>query len=111
MFVFSRFMSPVIVAGLVSKLAQEFKYEQKSPNIKKPIMPPFDRGIPWGFFDGAHQGHPPCCGAGAVLYITDSHFFEVRNAPGKRTNTKTELSDLWALPFVVNSLNLRKVQF
>jgi hypothetical protein len=37
--------------------------------------PPLDKRIIWGYFDGANQGNPSGCGAGAILYIIECHFF------------------------------------
>lgn len=48
-----KFILHEVVAGLVSKLANEFKSEPKNLKQRKPIIPPLIKGIPWGFFDGA----------------------------------------------------------
>jgi len=73
-------------------------------------MSSMDKGMPWGFFNGASQGHPPCCEFGEILYIYDSCFFKICFSPGRGTNMKVELSAMWALFFLVSTLNLRKVQ-
>jgi hypothetical protein len=85
------FIPPVVVVGLILKLTIEFKVEIKIPKIRKPIIPSLEDGVSWGFFDGASQGNLPCCGAREVWYISNSHFFKVRYAPGKGSNMKEKL--------------------
>ena len=50
------------------KNAQKQKFQR---NIQTPDI---DFSRPWGFFDGSCQGHPQACGAGALLYLSKSHF-------------------------------------
>lgn len=94
------------------KLSSKFKLQirKKYLKLKKIVEPDLDKSIPPGYFDGTSQGHPAWCGAGAVLLISANHLYNIRYAPGRGSNTKAELSALWALLFMVNSLNLRKVQ-
>jgi hypothetical protein len=59
-----------VVAGLVSNISSEFKSEHKIPKQRKPIMPPLIEGVPWGYFNGASQGHPMHCGVrGCLVYF------------------------------------------
>jgi hypothetical protein len=37
--------------------------------------PVIDFNMPWGFFDGACQGMPGVCGAGAILHLNIVHHF------------------------------------
>jgi ribonuclease HI len=48
--------------------------------------------IPCGFFDGASQGEPRRCGAGGLLYLLDSHSFELSSSLGVGTKKIVELS-------------------
>jgi hypothetical protein len=66
------------VAKMVAKMTKEFECKPKLVNARVPSMPTLDLEIPWGFFDGAIQGHPPRCGVGAVLFLNISHFFHIR---------------------------------
>jgi ribonuclease HI len=50
------------------------------------------------------------CGAGAVLFIPEVHYFKIRYTPGGNTNTKADLSALWDLLLHATSMNLRKLQ-
>ena len=51
-----------------------------------------DRSSPWAYFDGAAQNN--ACGGGAVLYLTESHFFVLSMGLGEGTNNYSELMSL-----------------
>jgi ribonuclease HI len=69
-------------------------------------MPEMDFGTPWGFFDGASQGHPPMCGVGVVLFFNQSHYIHIRYAPGRGTNNRVEFIALWTLLNVAKEKDL-----
>ena len=51
-----------------------------------------DKAHPWGFFDGAAQNE--LCVGGALLFLTDSHFFIITMGLGVGTNNFAELMSL-----------------
>ena len=51
-----------------------------------------DKSMPWGFFDGAKQNN--LCGEGAILYLSESHSFEVMVGLGEGSNNYAELLSL-----------------
>ena len=51
-----------------------------------------DRSSPWAFFDGASQNN--LCGGGAVLYLSETHFFVMSMGLGGGTNNFAELMSL-----------------
>jgi len=51
-----------------------------------------DKSKPWGFFDGAAQHN--ICGGGAVLYLSDTHYFELICGLGEGNNNFAELLSL-----------------
>ena len=51
-----------------------------------------DRSSPWDYFDGAAQNN--VCGGGAVLYLTDSHYFVLSMGLREGTNNFSELMSL-----------------
>ena len=51
-----------------------------------------DRSLPWAFFDGATQNN--LCVGGAMLYLTESHFFVMSLGLGGGTNNFAELMSL-----------------
>jgi hypothetical protein len=56
-------------------ISKEFKLDPKENKTRLSIMPKFNQKIPWGFFDGTFQGHPPRCGVGVVLFINQITLF------------------------------------
>jgi len=51
-----------------------------------------DKTNPWGFFDGAAQNG--LCGGGALLYLTDSHYFEISSCLGEGSNNFAEMMSI-----------------
>ena len=51
-----------------------------------------DQTTPWEFFDGANQNN--LCGGGALLFLSDSHFFELTPGLGEGSNNYAELLSL-----------------
>ena len=67
-----------------------------------------DRTSPWAFFDGAAQNNS--CGGGAVLFLSESHYFVMSIGLGEGTNNFAELMSLkllliFALEKGCNELN------
>ena len=48
--------------------------------------------MPWGFFDGTSQNI--ACGGGAVLHLSQQHFFHFQMGLGEGTNNFAELLSL-----------------
>jgi hypothetical protein len=99
-----------LVAGLISKMASDFKNKLKKIKVRNLVMPKVKDGIPWGFFDGACQGHPSFCGVGVIIYISKEHFFKILCSRSCDTNMKAEFSAMWTLMYYANMLDLRKMQ-
>jgi len=51
-----------------------------------------DRSVPWGYFDGAAQENR--CGGGALLFLSDSHYFTLSCGMGEGSNNFAELMSL-----------------
>ena len=51
-----------------------------------------DKSFPWDFFDGAAQNE--LCGGGAILYLSDSHFYTLTMGMGAGTNNFAEILSL-----------------
>jgi hypothetical protein len=90
-------VSPGITIALTLSQASEFKEDPKSIKQRIPILPSLDYEIPWGYFYGVSQGHPPSCGVGVVLYINQSHYIYIIYDPSGGSNNKDEFISLWAL--------------
>jgi hypothetical protein len=52
---------PKATAATSISQAEEFKTELRTSKQCFIVPPPIDYTIPWGFFDGASQGHSPSC--------------------------------------------------
>jgi hypothetical protein len=76
-------------------------------NLQEPSI---DFTRPWGFFDGACQGTPGICGAGAILYLDNAHHFSLKYGVGRGTNNRAEIYALWILLKVVVDKQVRKIQ-
>jgi hypothetical protein len=68
-----------------------------------------DKSKPWGFFDGASQNS--VCGGGAILYLSDSHFFKMTLGLGKGTNNYAKLMSLKLLLIFAIEKGCRKFMF
>ena len=69
-------------------------YPQKSsiPKTKNLSIVEIDKSRPWGFFDGASQNN--LCGGGALLFLSEDHFFKIAIGLGDGTNNYAEILSL-----------------
>jgi ribonuclease HI len=68
--------------------------------LKDPVI---DFTKAWGFFDGACQGTPGMCDAGALIFLDKHYFFSIKYGVGQGTNNREEFFALWVLmKFVAN---------
>ena len=66
---------------LTHKIRISFGEGKKPPKRSSPRIPQapnIDQSISWGFFDGACQGSLGECGAGAILFLKNSHNFSFK---------------------------------
>ena len=71
--------------------------------------PEINREIPWAFFDGSSQGEPPLGGARAVIHFTTKRKILLKYAMGQETNSRVELSALWATLKVAHSNRIQDI--
>ena len=64
---------------------------------------------PWGFFDGAAQND--LCGGGALLFLSDTHFFELTFGLGEGTNNFVEFVSLKLLLIFAIEQGCRTINF
>jgi len=86
------FCSPVITGSLTVGLYNSFPERIRAGRIRRNATLDIDRSLPWAFFDGAAQNN--LCGGGAVLFLSDSHFFAMSMGLGGGTNNFAELMSL-----------------
>jgi ribonuclease HI len=105
-----KFMPPEVTTNITLNQAVEFREDPKALKTRLPVLPTIDYEVPWGYFDGASQGHPPMCGVGVVLYIKQNHYIHIRYAPGTRSNNRAEFIALWTLLETTIKKDARKLQ-
>jgi hypothetical protein len=89
---------------------EEFKTELREIKSCIIIPPPIDSTVPWGFFYGDSQGHPPYCKVGVILFISHIHYIHIRYAPGGGTRKKDKLISLCTLLETTKEKSMSKLQ-
>ena len=77
--------------------------------VRQSAQESIEKSFPWGYFDGAAQGDPSLCGAGAVLYLKEGHFFHPRWGLGEGTNNKAKLLALYMLLLLAHEKGLQRL--
>lgn len=67
-----------------------------------------DRSYPWAYFDGSTQENG--CGGGAILYISDKHYYKLKMGLGRGTNKFVELNNLGHQLIFSLEKNCNKIQ-
>ena len=108
--------NPSIIGALSVGFFKSFPEHIRTVREHRNVTLALDKTLPWAFFDGAAQNN--FCGGGAVLFLTDSHFFILSLGLGGGTNNFAELMSLkmllmfalengcTALNFLGDSLNV-----
>lgn len=86
-----------VVSQMTVKLVKEFGVTSLQKNSRSVEMASLDLRIPWGFFNGASQGHPSLGKAPIVLYLSPSHYFHLKCIGNTGTNNKSKFFALWLL--------------
>ena len=64
----------------------------RAANQREILEVELDHSKPWAFFDGASQNN--MSGGGAILHLSESHFFTLSMGLGEGTNNFAELMSL-----------------
>ena len=84
--------TPAITGALSVGFYNSFPVHIRAARERRTLEVDIDRTSPWAFFDGAAQNN--LCGGGAVLYLTESHYFILSMGLGGGTNNFVELMSL-----------------
>lgn len=103
-------MTPQLIAANFVAIANHVVVIQKLPQARFLVQEAIDKSFPWGYFDGATQGEPIVCGAWALLYLDEGHFFRLRWGLGEGTNNKVELLDLYMLLIFAYENGVQRIQ-
>ena len=85
-----------ISSAILIQKAQEHIVSPKSRKIRAAIVPVIDKSTLWEFFYEASQGEPTISGAGGVIHLYETHKISFKLGLGRATNSKAEISMLWA---------------
>jgi len=83
---------PAITAIQSHGILQSLPEHVRAANQRRVLEVEIDHTQPWAFFDGASQNN--LSGGGAVLHLSDSHFFTISMGLGEGTNNFAELMSL-----------------
>lgn len=85
-------VSPEVTAAKSISILVAYPQKSKKPKVRNLSIVEIDKSRPWGFFDGASQNN--LCGGGALLYLSDDHFFKIAVGLGEGTNNHAEILSL-----------------
>ena len=72
---YDKVTTPHLVAANSVAIANHFLATKKPPRIRILVQEVIDKTYPLGYFDGVAKGDPTMCGAGALLYLEEGHYF------------------------------------
>jgi hypothetical protein len=82
--------TPQAVASNIMAITAHFMAVERPQRVRDIWPETIDKSYPWGYFNGAAQGDPKRCGAGAILHLIEKHSFRLKWSLGKGTNNKAE---------------------
>jgi len=85
-------VSPELTAVKSINIFAAFPHKSRSVKTRNLSIVEIEKSKPWGFFDGASQNN--LCGGGALLYLSDDHFFKIAIGLGEGTNNYAEILSL-----------------
>lgn len=68
------------------------------------------KNVPWAFFDWASQNNGQACGGGAVLFLSDSHYFKIKMGLGLGIKNYVELMALKLLILYAREKGVNSLQ-
>jgi hypothetical protein len=80
---------PYHIAAQILSILVHFPQGKEAPQIRQVMEEQVDRSRPWALFDGASQNEGLLCGGGAVLYLLETHRFNMKWGLGVRVLTRT----------------------
>ena len=84
--------TPEITSALTVGIFTAFPQHIRAAKQREVLDLEIDKENPWGFFDGVAQND--VCGGGALLFLSDTHFFELSFGLGEGTNNFVEFMSL-----------------
>ena len=84
--------TPAITDSNACAFLSTFPHHIRATRQKEVLVVELDKSKPWGFFDGA--AHNNVCGGGALLYLSETHLFELSTGLGEGSNNFAEIMSL-----------------
>ena len=87
-----KYCMPVVTATLSCGILIAFPQHIRATKQRETLAVEIDWTTPWGVFDGESQNN--LCGGGALIVLSDSHYFELTLGLGEGSNNYVELLSL-----------------
>ena len=84
--------TPAIIGMMAAGFYNSFPVYIRAARERRLLEVNIDRSSPWAFFDGAAQNN--MCGGGAILHLSENHFYVLSMGVGGGTNNYAELKSL-----------------
>ena len=101
--------TPEITAALSCGILTAFPQHIRAAKQRETLAVEIDQTTPWGFSDGAAQNN--LCGGGALIFLSDSNFFELTLGLGEGSNNYVELLSLNLLLIFASKKGCRRINF
>jgi len=75
-------------------ILSHFHQGKDEPRVRNVVAETMDQKKPWAYFDGASQNDGQIYGGGAILYMSESHYYNLTMGLGPVTNSYVELMAL-----------------
>jgi len=85
-------VSPEVIAVKSISIFTAFRQKSRPVRTKNLSIIEIEKSRPWGFFDGASQNN--LCGGGALLYLSEDHYFKIAIGLGEGSNNYAEILSL-----------------
>jgi len=98
---------PEIIAVKSISISSAFRQKPRPVRTKNLSIIEIEKSRPWGFFDGASQNN--LCGGGAVLFLSDNHYFKIAIGLGEGSNNYAEILSLKLLLAFATEQNIKDI--
>jgi len=98
---------PEMTAANCISILAAYPHSSKEIKAKNLSVIEIDKSKPWGFFDGASQNN--LCGGGALLYLSEGHYFRIAIGLGEGTNNLAEILSLKLLLVFAIEKNVKNI--
>jgi len=98
---------PAVIAVNSVSISSAFRQKPRSIRTKNLSIVEIEKSRPWGFFDGASNNN--LCGGGALLFLTENHYFKISIGLGEGSNNYAEILSLKLLLVFAIEQNVKDI--